>query len=136
MLLAPQVPVHAEARFEAAAARLQAPGGPPYGLVITNLRLDAYNGVHLVYVIQHLELPTRTVVYAGHGDRLIAREVQEAGAFFERIERIPGALLPYLQADLPQRDRRSAETFDRRAYPRGGRRSWDAQLLAPIERSL
>jgi DNA-binding NtrC family response regulator len=131
--LAEQARVHAEARFETAASRLQAADGSSYGLLVTNLRLDAYNGLHLVYLMQHLGLRARTVVYAGHADRLIAREAQSAGAFFERLERIPRALTPYLLADLPEHDRRSADAFDRRAYPRGGRRWWDAQLLRPVQ---
>jgi PleD family two-component response regulator len=94
----------------------------PPDLLITNLRLHEYNGLHLV----HLATPkTRCVVYSNFDDPVLAREVQEAGAFYERPVRLARALSGYVNGVLPTHDRRSASYVDRRRLPRGGRRSAD-----------
>jgi hypothetical protein len=95
----------------------------PPDLLITNLRLRAYNGLHLV----HLTTGTRTrcVVYSTYDDLMLAREVQATGAFFEHPLRLPLVLHSYVNATLPRRDRRDLTTFDRRSAFRGGRRCSD-----------
>jgi DNA-binding NtrC family response regulator len=107
------------ADFTAARSRLIA---RPPDLLITNLRLQEYNGLHLV----HLAKPqTRCIVYSTHDDPVLAREVQAAGAFYERPMRLARALSGYVQGVLPPTDRRNASLVDRRRFPRGGRRSAD-----------
>ena len=107
------------ADFTAARSRLIA---RPPDLLITNLRLQEYNGLHLV----HLAKPkTRCIVYSTHDDPVLAREVQAAGAFYERPMRLARALSGYVQGVLPPTDRRNPSLVDRRRFPRGGRRSAD-----------
>jgi DNA-binding NtrC family response regulator len=111
-----------EACTEFRAARTRLLTEPP-DLLITNLRLQAYNGLHLV----HLTAGTRTrcLVYSTYDDLVLAREVQAAGAFFEHPLRLPLVLQSYVNAALPRRDRRDLTTLERRTAFRGGRRSSD-----------
>lgn len=104
-----------------AAARDRLLNQPP-DILITNVRLHEYNGLHLV----HLATPhTRCIVYSHHDDLVLAREVQAAGAFYERSMRLSRSLTGYVNGDLPTHDRRDVATIDRRRFPRGGRRSSD-----------
>ena len=111
--------VEACSDFQAARARLVA---KPPDLLVTNLRLHAYNGLHLVHLAAG---STRCIVYASYDDLVLAREVQAAGAFYERSWRLPRALAAYAQAVLPPCDRRSPTVLDRRQIVRGGRRCTD-----------
>lgn len=105
--------------FSAARERLR---NQPPDLLVTNVRLHEYNGLHLV----HLAGPhTRCVVYSPHEDLVLAREVQAAGAFYERSMRLSRSLAGYVHGTLPTHDRRDVATLDRRRFPRGGRRSSD-----------
>lgn len=97
-------------------------------LLITNGRLGAYNGLHLVYLASAARLKTRCVVYADHEDPRLARETQAAGAFFESSQRLAYALPSYARSELPPRDRRSPAVFDRRRLSRGGRRAADVAV--------
>jgi len=106
--------------FRVARARIAA---KPPDLLVTNLRLERFNGLHLVYLT--MGTPTRSIVYAAHYDAVLAREVLEAGAFYERADRLPRVLASYLQTMLPPQDRRSLSVFDRRSAARGGRRCLD-----------
>jgi len=95
----------------------------PPDILVTNVRLQEYNGLHLV----HLSTPhTRCIVYSAHDDLVLAREVQAAGAFYERSMRLSRSLAGYVHGNLPTHDRREVATIDRRHFPRGGRRSVDA----------
>jgi PleD family two-component response regulator len=106
---------------EFSVARTRLSNRPP-DLLITNLRLQEYNGLHLV----HLAKPqTRCIVYSTHEDPVLAREAQEAGAFYEQPMRLARALAGYVHGALPPYDRRSPSLVDRRRFPRGGRRSAD-----------
>jgi CheY-like chemotaxis protein len=111
-----------EAFTDFRAARTRLLNQPP-DLLITNLRLQAYNGLHLV----HLAAGTRTrcIVYSTYDDLMLAREVQAAGAFFEHPLRLPLVLPSYVNATLPEHDRRELATLDRRTAFRGGRRCSD-----------
>jgi DNA-binding NtrC family response regulator len=108
--------------FEDARRRLlfQAPH-----LLVTNLRLDAYNGLHLVYLAAITSAVTHSIVYAEPHDAAVAREVQAAGAFYERPDVLPHVLEAYVRATLPRRDRRRTARTSRRRVPRGGRRAID-----------
>ena len=98
-------------------------------LVATNLRLGAYNGLHLVHLVASLDSDTRCIVFSDRPDLGLIREAQQAGAFFETADAVPHALASYVRATLPDRDRRTADRADRRAIRRGGRRAADALAL-------
>ena len=103
-------------------ARLRLLVHPP-DLLVTNLRLQAYNGLHLVHLAAGM--PTRCIAFGDEDDLVLAREVQAAGAFYERSKRLLHALTSYVRATLPPQDRRRPTVLDRRQILRGGRRSTD-----------
>ena len=47
----------------------------PVGLLVTNLRLGAFNGLHLVYLAALGATHSRAVVYTEHADGGLGREV-------------------------------------------------------------
>jgi hypothetical protein len=94
----------------------------PPDLLVTNLRLHAYNGLHLVHL---LKPPTRAIVYMDPPDPSLLSEAQRVGAFTENPGRLLTSAQSYVGARLPMRDRRQAGIYDRRATPRGGRRAAD-----------
>ena len=94
----------------------------PPDLLVTNVRLNAYNGLHLVHLTKP---PTRAVVYMDPPDPVVLRDAREAHAFVESVVRLPVALRSYVGAALPDHDRRSVIVPDRRLTPRGGRRAAD-----------
>ena len=57
-------------------------------LLITNLRLETYNGLHLV---AHAGPPTRSIVYMDPPDAGLLRVAQAAGAFVEAPQRLVAA---------------------------------------------
>ena len=115
--------VETHAGFETARRRL---GVVAFDFLVTNIRLGAYNGIHLVYLASALEGGSeRAIVYADAHDVALAREAQRAGAFYETRECLPVTLAAYLRAALPPRDRRDPAVRDRRTLFRGGRRCWD-----------
>jgi hypothetical protein len=101
-----------------------------YDFLITNLRLDAYNGLHLVYLAYSSRSTTRGIVYTNRRELQLGREVQDAGAFYELRDRLPYVIGGYLRGPLPSSDRRNAGVSDRRGIFRGGRRASDLPLLA------
>jgi DNA-binding NtrC family response regulator len=111
--------VHVCVDFSAARDRLIS--HPPQ-LLVANIRLREYNALHLVV---RARPETRCIVYSAYDDMGLAREAQAAGAFYERPLRLAPALIGYLSAVLPPRDRRDVEVPDRRKFPRGGRRASD-----------
>jgi DNA-binding NtrC family response regulator len=106
--------------FRAARARLLT---RPPDLLVTNMRLGAFNGLHLVHLAQGG--PTRCVVYASQNDEVLTREVKDASAFFEFTERLPRVIASYVRALLPAQDQRDPMVPDRRRIHRGGRRCTD-----------
>jgi CheY-like chemotaxis protein len=112
--------VEACSDFQTARSRLL---DRPPDLLVTNLRLQAYNGLQLIYLAA--EMPTRCIAYAEVDDFLLAREVQAAGAFYERSKRLLHSLPSYVRATLPAQDRRRPTVLDRRQNLRGGRRCTD-----------
>lgn len=123
--------VHAHGCFKTARGGLLAAPAPD--LIVTNLRLEAYNGLHLAHVARQFRLSTRIVVYGGDQDLEIARGIRCAGTFFELAERLPVAIRGYFTASLPATERRDPARYDRRALPRGGRRLWDLHQVAAIQ---
>jgi len=106
----------------------------PCDYLVSNLRLGAYNGIHLVYLIASHNIPARCIVYTERRDEQLGREVQLAGAFYETRECLEVTLTAYLRGTLPPRDRRGAGIVDRRRPWRGGRRCWDRCLLDQVPR--
>jgi hypothetical protein len=100
-------------------------------VLITNLRLEDYNGLHLVLLSRMLEAPPRALVHTDRPDFLLTNEALAMGAFFERTERLPYCLLAFLEAELPPEDRRNPAQPDRRQVPRGGRRGGDQLPFRP-----
>jgi hypothetical protein len=97
-----------------------------YDWLVCNLRLDAYNGLHLVHLAAAAGLPTKSLVYGERRDVSLAREAQRIGAFYESRDHLPHALLAYVQGQLPRTDRRDPIAADRRSFFRGGRRAADS----------
>ena len=97
----------------------------PYDWLVTNIRLGAYNGLHLVHLAGFSRPLTRFLVYADGCDVWLAREAQQAGAFYESRDRVGRALPVYLRSTLPPKDRRNPAEPDRRADARGSRRRAD-----------
>jgi hypothetical protein len=124
-VLRPMARVVTVVDFQSARVRLRE---TPPDLLVTNLRLQAYNGIHLALLTG--AIATRCVVYAKDHDLLLAQQVQAAGAFYERLEHLPLSVPPYLYVTLPPRDLRDPATPNRRRTLRGGRRSTDLTLLA------
>ena len=108
-------------------ARSQLLSAPP-DLLVTNLRLGEYNGLHLVLLATSDRTPTRSIIYSDRPDPYLIREAQALGAFFERTERLPYSLTGYVNFALPERDRRESPRYDRRALFRGGRRAADISI--------
>jgi hypothetical protein len=116
--------------FPIARARLFETPAPD--LLVTNLRLGPFNGLHLVFLAQSAHLPTTCLTYGAQNnvtDMALAREAQLAGAFYEASYRLPHVLPSYLQTELPERDRRDPGREDRRDTFRGGRRATDLTEL-------
>ena len=118
--------VESLAAFDSARSRLS---GFVYDLLVTNLRLHEYNGLHLVYLVKDINVATNAIVYSEDEDLPLAMDAQRAGAFFELTRRMLIVLPVYVGSELPLRDRRDPARFDRRRTARGGRRAWDTHLL-------
>jgi DNA-binding NarL/FixJ family response regulator len=95
----------------------------PPDVLVTNLRLQSYNGLHLALLAAMTS--TRCLVYSDSDDLILAREVQRLGAFYERSSRLPFVLPAFIKSRLPERDRRDVQVLDRRLVSRGGRRTTD-----------
>ena len=93
-------------------------------LLVTNLRLGEYNGLHLVYLVAGTN--TRCLVHSGISDGFLQKDAKEAGAFYEPSARLLRVLTSYVHAILPERDRRDPVVLDRRQVARGGRRCSDS----------
>ena len=102
----------------------------PYDWLVTNIRLQAYNGLHLAYLARMSHRPIRILVYGEGDDLLLAREAQQLGAFYESRKSVVSSLAGYLTGPLPPTDRRDAAVPDRRSMYRGGRRSADVAMFS------
>jgi DNA-binding NtrC family response regulator len=123
-----QVAAHSD--FSSARLRL---GDAPFDFLVTNLRLEAYNGLHLVYLAAAHGISARSIVYSDRHDVGLAREAQRAGAFYETRECLSVTLTAYLRGTLPLHDRRAPTFQDRRGIFRGGRRCWDSHVAGRCE---
>jgi len=100
--------------------------------LVTNLRLNEYNGLHLLFLSHSEDRMTRCIIHTSRPDFSLINEAQRLRALFEWTERLPYALHQYLQGYWPDADRRNPHRIDRRQSFRGGRRAPDvAQLFSP-----
>jgi DNA-binding NtrC family response regulator len=100
--------------------------------LVTNLRLNEFNGLHLLFLSHSEERTTQCIIHTSRPDFSLIAEAQKLGALFEWTERLPYALHQYLYNRWPDADRRNPHRIDRRRTFRGGRRSPDvAQLFSP-----
>ena len=102
-------------------------------VLVANVRLGAFNGIHLAYLAKINHPHTRVMIY-GQDDHILASEVQSAGAFYERRDFVRYGLAAFLRAALPAHDRRDRSISDRRQMFRGGRRTTD--LITPSNVSI
>lgn len=102
----------------------------PYDWLFTNIRLGAYNGLHLVHLARTSRRPIRSLVYGDGHDVWLAREAQRIGAFYESGDRVNRTLTNYLRGALPLQDRRDPGRTDRRVASRGGRRCSDSSFAS------
>jgi anti-sigma B factor antagonist len=123
--------IHVCETFQRARAELFA---HPYDLLVTNVCLEAYNGLHLVHLAAGFGLPTRSVAYTERLDVGLARLVQTAKAFYESRDSVVVALPAYVAATLPEIDRRDVASIVRMAPAKGGRRSTDLVGVAATVR--
>lgn len=126
---APISDVHAVGDFQSARNALVEGA---YDLILTNIRLGAHNGLHLMYLARAAGLPARALVYSDPIDPVLAREAQRAGALYEAMIRLPYSLPAYVGGELPAQDRRDPAIVDRRLTYRGGRRRADVPLSASV----
>jgi len=101
-----------------------------HDLLVTRIRLEQYNGLHLVHLAKLMGKEMKVIAY--DDDLALANEVRNAGAFFEIAARMPVALPSYIGVALPVVDRRAPRLGDRRGLARGGRRAWDQHVLASV----
>jgi DNA-binding NtrC family response regulator len=92
-------------------------------VLIANVRLGDHNGIHLAMLTERAR--TTSVVYAGKHDIGLAREVQQAGAFYEQFEALPFVLPAYVCGLVPALDRRDPSKYGRRRVRSAGRRATD-----------
>jgi DNA-binding NtrC family response regulator len=102
----------------------------PYDWLVTNIRLEAYNGLHLLYLAHAAGVRLAVLVYGDIVDVALAREAQQLGAFFESRDCVALTLATYLRGELPARDRRDPGHRGRRTIFRGGRRCSDIRIVA------
>ena len=98
-------------------------------LFFSSMRLGGVRGPDLVHLARMANPRTRAVLYGNTADVILARQAQEAGAFFEPTVFVPYALTQYFSPTLPERDRRDAGRPERRKRFRGGRRATDVERL-------
>jgi len=98
-------------------------------VLVSNIRLGAFNGIQLAYLTRASAPGAGIILYSPIDDHVLVREARNAGAFYEPMAFAPYALPAYLTARLPVGDRRQSVSDDRRRNFRGGRRSTDIAAL-------
>jgi hypothetical protein len=99
--------------------------------LISNIRLGAYNGIHLAHLAVHSHLETRCLLYDEPVDLHLAFEAKLIGAFYETTSRVGRALASYIGSPLPAVDRRDARQLDQTMKFNGGRRATDL-IVGPM----
>ncbi len=105
--------------FEEARSRLRSSA---LDLLITDIRLDAYNGLQLV-----INRPpnVQAIVITGFADAVLESEATRSGARYMRKPVHPGELLELVQQMLTAPGGRRGRRTERRRLTRGGRRQSD-----------
>jgi hypothetical protein len=98
-------------------------------LFFSSMRLGGVRGPDLVHLARMANPRTRAILYGTTADVILAKQAQEAGAFFEPAAFLPYALKQYFSPNLPPMDRRDPARVNRRQRFRGGRRSTDLERL-------
>ena len=78
----------------------------PPDLLVTNIFLDAYNGLHLAHLVACNRLPTKVIVYSIRRDAVLVADARDAGAFVEDFSGLAEV--------LPVLSRRIADAVSRR----------------------
>lgn len=94
-LLEPIAAVEACSDFEDARSRLLA--NPP-DLLVTNVRLETHNGLHLVHLLRSAGAHTRCLVFGNEDDMPLKREVEAIHAWFVQDYRLPELLPAFVTA--------------------------------------
>jgi len=68
----------------------------PPDLLVTNIFLDAYNGLHLAHLVACNRLPTKVIVYSIRRDAVLVSDARDAGAFVETFNGLAEILPSYL----------------------------------------
>ena len=95
-MLEPIAAVEACSDFDDARSRLLA--NPP-DVLVTNVRLETHNGLHLVHLLRSAAAHTRCLVFGSEDDMPLQREVEAIGASFVQTYRLPD-LLPAFVTEL------------------------------------
>ena len=120
------------AHLDFVAARTAIDRGEP-SMLVANVRLGMFNGIHLAYIARHTHPGLCSLIYGAVNDALLAREAQVACAFYAPQSFVPALLPRFLTSALPPLDRRKPLEIDRRGEFRGGRRITD---VGPLRASL
>jgi hypothetical protein len=70
----------------------------PPDLLVTNIFLGAYNGLHLVHLVAANHFPTKVVVYSSRHDAVLVAEARAAGAFVEDFSGLADVLPSYVNS--------------------------------------
>jgi DNA-binding NtrC family response regulator len=71
-------------------------------VLVTDVRLGAYNGLHLVVLARKLAPALSVIVYSAHDDPELRREAESFGAVYLEKDRLLTDLLPCVLAGTPQ----------------------------------
>jgi DNA-binding NtrC family response regulator len=88
--------VESFANFESARARIMAGG---FDYLVTNIRLEAFNGLHLVYLSRSLGVSACALAYTEVPDNSLAADAHAAGAAYCAFEHVLRALADDLLGD-------------------------------------
>jgi DNA-binding response OmpR family regulator len=75
--------------------------------IVTELRLGAFNGLHLILLARQKAPDIAAVVYSGSEDSGIRLDAASGGACYLDKETLPGSLLAHLSSRLTAEPRRS-----------------------------
>jgi CheY-like chemotaxis protein len=126
------VDVVTETDFDAARQRI---ASKCPDMLVVNIRLGRYNGIHLVHLARLTNPSVSAIVYGGADDLPLAVDAQHAGAFYELESAIAVCLPAYLTMSLPPHDRRSVRPLDAPRPAAAGRRASDRIPPHPLPES-
>jgi len=93
--------VESFANFESARARIMAGG---FDYLVTNIRLEAFNGLHLVYLSRSLGIEACALAYTDVPDNSLTVDAHAAGAAYCDFEHVLRALADDLPGDAETRN--------------------------------